>query len=91
MSEQVVKPDDSGQDMETTSSAPITDTDTEKPTPTPTIPPSEATVVTKDKDDSRYPSGLPLFLIFLSLYTTTFLVALDGTVIATAIPTITNE
>ena len=53
MSEQVVKPDDSGQDMETTSSAPITDTDTEKPTPTPTIPPSEATVVTKDKDDIK--------------------------------------
>ncbi|KAG4436093.1 hypothetical protein IFR05_008413 [Cadophora sp. M221] len=53
----------------------------------------------KHKDNSRpstldtpkYPSGLPLILIFLSLCTATFLVALDGTIIATAIPTITND
>lgn len=41
--------------------------------------------------DNTYPTALTLFLIFLSLCTATFLVALDGTIIATAIPTITNE
>jgi MFS family permease len=44
-----------------------------------------------DTDTRIYPTGLTLVLIFVSLCTTTFLVALDGTIIATAIPTITAQ
>lgn len=44
-----------------------------------------------DTDSKIYPSGLPLILIVISLCTSTFLVAIDGTIIATAIPTITND
>lgn len=44
----------------------------------------------QDSDDG-YPQGLILALIFLSLVLTTFLVALDATIIATAIPTITAQ
>ncbi|KAJ5976581.1 MFS transporter [Penicillium waksmanii] len=38
-----------------------------------------------------YPSGLKLVLIFVALCLTVFLVALDQTIIATAIPTITSQ
>ncbi|EME50120.1 hypothetical protein DOTSEDRAFT_59249 [Dothistroma septosporum NZE10] len=41
--------------------------------------------------ESEYPSGLRLALIFTSLVLAVFLVALDATIIATAIPTITSE
>lgn len=43
------------------------------------------------KEDKNYPKGLPLTLIFVSLVLTTFLVAIDATIIATAIPTITTQ
>jgi hypothetical protein len=54
----------------------------------------EAQKATRDQkkdDDGQYPTGLRLTLIFLSLVLTTFLVALDATIIATAIPTITAQ
>lgn len=38
-----------------------------------------------------YPKGIALALIFVSLCSSTFLVALDATIIATAIPTITSQ
>lgn len=44
-----------------------------------------------DGSDSKYPSGITLFLILISLCAATFLVALDATIIATAIPTITSR
>ncbi|KUJ07065.1 MFS general substrate transporter [Mollisia scopiformis] len=40
---------------------------------------------------TSYPTGMTLILIFVSLCTSTFLVTLDGTIIATAIPTITSQ
>lgn len=44
-----------------------------------------------EEDDKAYPKGLRLTLIFVSLVLTTFLVAIDATIIATAIPTITTQ
>jgi len=44
-----------------------------------------------ETDDTVYPRGLTLFLIFLCICASTILVALDGTIIATATPTITSE
>ncbi|OQE40846.1 hypothetical protein PENCOP_c005G03415 [Penicillium coprophilum] len=44
-----------------------------------------------DLERSKYPSGLKLALVFLALCLTVFLVALDQTIIATAIPTITSQ
>ncbi|OGM45261.1 hypothetical protein ABOM_006457 [Aspergillus bombycis] len=44
-----------------------------------------------DSASSVYPSGLKLALIFWALCLTVFLVALDQTIIATAIPTITSQ
>ncbi|RDL40045.1 Uncharacterized protein BP5553_00024 [Venustampulla echinocandica] len=40
---------------------------------------------------TEYPSGIPLFLINLSLCLSVFLTALDNTIIATAIPKITDQ
>jgi hypothetical protein len=46
----------------------------------------------KSQDDNKeYPTGLRLVLIIVSLCISTLLVALDGTIIATAIPTITSD
>lgn len=45
----------------------------------------------KADDDGQYPTGIRLTLIFVPLVLTTFLVALDATIIATAIPTITAQ
>ena len=45
----------------------------------------------KDEDESVYPSGIPLLLILVSLTLTTFLFALDGTILATALPVITSQ
>ena len=42
-------------------------------------------------EEKQYPTGLRLTLIFVSLCLTTLLVALDGTIIAVAIPTITTQ
>jgi hypothetical protein len=38
-----------------------------------------------------YPTGMKLFLTLACIYSTVFLVALDRTIIATALPTITNR
>ena len=43
------------------------------------------------EDEIVYPSGFKLALITLALCMSVFLVALDNTIIATAIPTITNQ
>lgn len=39
----------------------------------------------------EYPTGLKLFLLLLSIYLAVFLVALDRTIIATALPVITDH
>lgn len=39
----------------------------------------------------EYPTGLKLFLLLLSIYLSVFLVALDRTIIATALPVITDH
>jgi hypothetical protein len=39
----------------------------------------------------NYPTGMKLILTLCSIYFTVFLVALDRTIIATALPTITNK
>ncbi|KAJ7764880.1 DHA14-like major facilitator [Mycena metata] len=61
---------------------------------------SDLDVVSKEKnegshplneDDIVYPEGLKLFLITLALCLAVFLVALDNTIIATAIPKITDQ
>ncbi|KAI5811474.1 major facilitator superfamily domain-containing protein [Peziza echinospora] len=44
-----------------------------------------------DEDESKYPTGLALGLITLALCLAVFLVALDQTIIATAIPKITDQ
>ncbi|KAH8697990.1 MFS transporter [Talaromyces proteolyticus] len=46
---------------------------------------------TSESETSNYPSGLKLIFIFVALCLTVFLVALDQTIIATAIPTITSQ
>lgn len=43
------------------------------------------------RDEAAYPSGVRLLLIVLSLCMTVFLFALDGTILATALPVITSE
>ena len=45
----------------------------------------------RDEDQIVYPSGAKLAVITLALCMAVFLVALDNTIIATAIPTITNR
>lgn len=42
-------------------------------------------------DESKYPRGIKLYLISLALCLAVFLVALDQTIIATAIPRITDD
>ncbi|KAI9704044.1 MAG: hypothetical protein M1820_005666 [Bogoriella megaspora] len=51
----------------------------------------KANTLDPDDDESRYPHGLPVVLIVLSLVMVVFLVALDRTIIATAIPEITDQ
>lgn len=41
--------------------------------------------------NTKYPAGISLVLIIVSLCSSVFLVALDATIIATAIPTITSQ
>lgn len=43
------------------------------------------------EDGSEYPTGLKLFLITVALCLAVFLMCLDNTIIATAIPKITDE
>lgn len=50
----------------------------------------DAVSTTRDDEDKQYPTGLRLTLIFVCLCLTTLLVALDGTIIAVAIPTIVS-
>ena len=45
----------------------------------------------KDEDGIQRPTGLRLYLIFVALCMSTLLVAIDATIIATAIPTITAQ
>jgi hypothetical protein len=44
-----------------------------------------------EEDDMQYPHGLKLFVILAALCLAVFLVALDQTIIATAIPKITDH
>jgi hypothetical protein len=43
------------------------------------------------EDPTEYPTGLTLVMIILALYLAVFLVALDRTIVATAIPRITDR
>lgn len=59
-------------------------------------PPTDVEAQTADhasqqENEDGYPHGLRLNLILVSLVLTVFLVALDATIIATAIPTITAQ
>ncbi|KAI5779503.1 MFS transporter [Geopyxis carbonaria] len=45
----------------------------------------------ESEDESKYPTGVPLLLISIALALAVFLVALDQTILATAIPEITNQ
>ena len=47
--------------------------------------------VTDSKADDEYPHGIKLAMLLLSIYLSVFLVALDRTIIATALPQITNH
>ncbi|OHW96548.1 major facilitator superfamily transporter [Colletotrichum incanum] len=58
-------------------------------TPTTENPPSESKV--EEQDNSQYPHGLKLAVIIFSNMMAMFLVALDRTIIATAIPRITDD
>ncbi|KAH3058922.1 hypothetical protein KXW16_002907 [Aspergillus fumigatus] len=51
----------------------------------------DETSVKSVDDDADYPSGIRLFVICLSLCLAVFLTALDNTIIATAIPRITDQ
>jgi hypothetical protein len=52
---------------------------------------NESATPNGNTDDSKYPSGTKLALLTLGLAMATFVVALDNTIIATAIPRITTE
>ncbi|KAI1332184.1 MFS transporter [Xylariaceae sp. FL0255] len=58
-------------------------------TPNPSAAP--APTVANDDDDAQYPRGLKLFLVTIALVSAMFLMSLDGTILATAIPSITNQ
>jgi fucose permease len=51
---------------------------------------SDEAPIEEAEDDSKYPSGLKLWILSLGLCLTTFVIALDNTIIATAIPKITT-
>ncbi|RGP64449.1 major facilitator superfamily transporter [Fusarium longipes] len=67
---------------------------TTAPTPTEPAPPASEPSESKPEsaeDESKYPHGLKLAAIILSNMVAMFLVALDRTIIATAIPRITDD
>lgn len=51
----------------------------------------EEDTASEEEDISKYPTGLPLAFIVIALCLAVFLVALDQTIIATAIPKITDK
>jgi len=53
--------------------------------------PSSPTPQSEDGDAVEYPSGAPLAFVVVALVLSVFLVALDMTIVATAIPKITDE
>ncbi|KAF3933335.1 hypothetical protein ABW19_dt0202467 [Dactylella cylindrospora] len=59
-------------------------------TPVKTEEAAEGTVEDED-DESKYPSGLKLTILTIGLCLTTFVIALDNSIIATAIPRITSQ
>ncbi|KAF2464236.1 DNA repair protein RAD50 [Lindgomyces ingoldianus] len=65
----------------------------EPPTEQPTVSqPSTPTLPSKENENPHeYPSAGKLWLLMLSLYMSMFLISLDKTIIATAIPQITNS
>jgi MFS family permease len=73
------------------STEPSTISSSKAPDSQPSTHPENTTDKSADEDESTYPTGVALLLIFIYLCTTTFVVALDATIIATAIPTITSR
>ncbi|KAI9730555.1 MAG: hypothetical protein M1834_005796 [Cirrosporium novae-zelandiae] len=51
----------------------------------------ESSISNHVEDDTKYPDGKSVSLILLALYLAVLLVALDRTIVATAIPSITDE
>lgn len=51
----------------------------------------ESTAKEEQEDESQYPSGIRLGLVILALCLAVFLLSLDNSIIATAIPRITDE
>ncbi|KAJ3536838.1 hypothetical protein NM208_g6555 [Fusarium decemcellulare] len=64
---------------------------TPAPNETPSTPDTSPESKTEAEDESKYPHGLKLAAIILSNMVAMFLVALDRTIIATAIPRITDD
>lgn len=62
----------------------------EKEEGAPTVAERNASTVTEVEDESKYVKGLQLVLLTFGLLLATFVVALDNTIIATAIPRITS-
>ena len=58
--------------------------------PEPSRPSQDDAVSKVEEEDGEQPTDIPLFLIFVSLCLNTLLCALDGTILATAVPTITS-
>ena len=56
-----------------------------------TVDDEKATAANTSEDDMEYPQGLKLWAILSALCLAVFLVALDQTIISTAIPKITDQ
>ncbi|KXJ92611.1 major facilitator superfamily domain-containing protein [Microdochium bolleyi] len=75
------------------SPAALTETSDSPAANTAAVEPTPAAAIAGDDDDENivYPTGLRLFLLLISIFSTIFLIALDRLIIATAIPAITDE
>lgn len=54
-------------------------------------PSAPASIPSSEKDTTEYPTGFKFYMILLSAMLTVFLVALDQTIVSTAIPEVTNQ
>ena len=63
----------------------------EEPIPMPIANDEEKGLAASPEDETVYPSGKKVALILVALYLAQFLVALDRTIIATAVPKITDR
>ncbi|RVD82330.1 uncharacterized protein DFL_006758 [Arthrobotrys flagrans] len=90
--------DESGLNVPAERAAPASRTDSEKTEAiekrgdeTPITTDEKAGDSTEEDDESKYPGGLTLAILTLGLCLSTFVIALDNSIIATAIPRITTQ